>query len=112
MTVARQISVLMLLLVLCSVANAEEHVTICATYVSTGKNYKVDAIQATGNELNTATHSMSYDVFAHYIVIFWTQGEATIINVGYLPVSLVVGASGKDQEGRDWRVSVATVLCT
>ena len=102
---------LVLLLVIGSAAVAEERMEVCAEYTASGKKYKVDAVEMTGSELNSATNRLSYDYTSTYIVIFWSEHEASVINVGPYP-AYMFGATGTDQEGRKWRISSSTMFCT
>lgn len=90
-----------------SVAQASERVTVCAKYetqLGWSKAYQVQATVATGSELNQATHTFGYTAYAKYVVIFWAENEASVIELD-LPFLSVVGQTGKDQRGRRWQVS-------
>ncbi|MCL5776450.1 hypothetical protein M1105_05545 [Limibaculum sp. FT325] len=91
-------------------AVAAERVEVCAEYESTGKKYRVMATIAKGSELNRATKSYSYTGFSTYVVIFWSQENASIIKMPFGPPS-AFGSAGEDQEGRKWRVSTSTTFC-
>src|SRR5262245_44122146 len=48
--------------------------------------YNVQCTYATGTELNTATSSFRYQAFSTYAVVFWEQGEASVILMsGFIP---------------------------
>ena len=49
-------------------------------YVDTGKTYHVTAITTTGSKLNRATHSLNYNSLSSYVVIFWAQDKASVID--------------------------------
>lgn len=92
-------------------AIAEERVDICAQYSATGASYHVNAILTTGFELNQATHAFNYNGLSHYIVIFWAQNQATVIEMGGIfsgPTYLQ--SSGTDQEGRSWGITAYSPL--
>jgi|SRR6185312_3435298 len=91
-------------------ASANDRVDVCATYVNSGASYHVPAISTTGYELNNATSSMRFNVLDHYVVIFWQQNHATVIDVGAFPVS-GFPTTGTDQAGREWRVVVFFGFC-
>src|SRR5262249_40762359 len=61
---------------------ASEQVDICALYVDTGRSYHVTATAMYGSELNGATHSLNYNMPSRYVVIFWAQNQASIIDMG------------------------------
>ena len=89
------------------VAFSEEEMTVCVKQ-GNGQAYKVEATFTTGGELNAATHSSNYVSFRKYIVIFWKQNQASIIEMDFPYVS-VLGTSGTDQQGRSWEVSTSSV---
>lgn len=94
-------------------AVAAEQVDICAQYTSTGKSYHVTATSETGAELNQATQTFNYNSFGQYIVIFWTQNQASVIEMlGVFGGPTYIPNSGTDQEGRTWQISAYTpVIC-
>jgi hypothetical protein len=85
---------------------AVERVDTCSVYENSGKHYHVQAIITDGSDLNYATRSYGYDGNSKYIVIFWTEGQATVIKIGYLvwPPYDTQPAHGNDQEGRPWKI--------
>jgi hypothetical protein len=87
------------------VAIASDQVDICAQYVDTGKAYHVTAISTYGTELNGATHSFNYNSLSRYIVIFWAQNQASVIDMGPIFSPSYIGSTGTDQEGRSWDIS-------
>ncbi len=68
------------LLITTGLARAEERVDICAEYSATGKTYHVTANSVAGSELNQAAHSFDYNSLSQYIVIFWAQNQASVID--------------------------------
>ena len=82
---------------------------VCAKYESTGKAYQVDATVATGTDLNNATHTFNYDAFETYAVIFWDQGQASVIKLEYSFGNISpIGSDGTDQQGNRWNVSTSS----
>ncbi len=105
-TVRRLLGLLTLCLFL-GIAHASDRIAVCAKYeTETGwsKGYQVQATVTTGSELNQATSSFDYAPFSKYVVIFWEQHEASVIELD-LPYLSAIGQSGKDQRGRRWEVS-------
>jgi YD repeat-containing protein len=93
-------------LALCIAARASEQVDICAIYSNSGSSYHVTATAISGSELNAATHSFDYNSFGHYIVIFWAQGQATVIEMNSITgMPGPIQESSTDQEGRSWEIS-------
>jgi hypothetical protein len=86
---------------------ASDRIEICAEYTDTGRTYHVTAISTTGLELNQATHSRNYNSIGRYIVIFWAQDQASVIEMGGVFVAPShFASSGTDQEGRSWEISI------
>jgi hypothetical protein len=81
--------------------------TVCAKQGG-GQAYKVEATFTTGADLNEATNSLKYLGFRKYIVIFWKQNQASVIELSFPYVS-ILGTSGTDQQGRPWEVSTSSV---
>lgn len=79
--------------------------------------YEVDVHFYTGQELNKATKSLDYQTFEKYAVVFWGEGQATIIEIDTFSVcgskftSSCLNPAGKmegaDQEGRAWEICTA-----
>ena len=98
----------------CQAQAARSNNQACLTYVSTGASYVVDASAMSGADLNRATDTMGYNVFAGYVVVFWGPNESSIIQIegvttpGLLPA---MPTTGFDQSGREWRVSRFQGLC-
>jgi YD repeat-containing protein len=91
-------------LLLSGTVSASERVDICAVYSNTGSTYHVTAIAIAGSELNQATHSFNYNSLGHYIVIFWAQDQATVIEMSGFPGRpSFFQQSGT--EGRSWEIS-------
>lgn len=92
----------------CGMAHAAERVEVCAKQ-GQGQAYKVQALHIDGSELNSKTGGFSYTSFAKYIVIFWAEGQASVIEMDFSHLS-VLGVGGKDQQGRKWDISTSS-LC-
>lgn len=94
---------------------ARETRPICARYETQSgwsQGYKVKAHLYAGRELNQATSTLYYDYTTNYVVIFWREGQATIIDVGYarrFPSYMTI--DGNDQQGRKWEISSETYSC-
>lgn len=92
-------------------ALAYQAVDVCAEYTNTGQRYAVEAIEASGSELNRRTQSYRYSSFSKYVVIFWGSGEASVIELDSPFALSSLGSDGTDQNGRRWRISKGTILC-
>jgi hypothetical protein len=77
------------------------------------KYYLVEATFITGFELNQATRTYDYNSYSTYAVIWWGDGECSIIRLNYascgyeaLPYCISYNQSleGKDQEDRKWYI--------
>jgi hypothetical protein len=87
-----------------------ERATVCAKYrVKYGwsEGYRVAARVVSGGDLNRATQTYDYQPFSKYVVIFWAQGEATLIELDY-PYLNAYGTTGKDRAGREWEISTTS----
>lgn len=100
-----------------------------ARYVQTGKAryaaesgdsdwYTVDITFVTGGELNSATRTLDYRPFSNYAVIFWSEHEASVIE---LSNTIICGSEfektclpftrvhGEDQAGREWDLCISDI---
>jgi hypothetical protein len=78
------------------------------------KYYNVNVTFMTGFELNEATKTFNYNSWSTYAIVFWGQGQATIIKLsgfvacGYeaQPKCLMYNYSlqGVDQDGDKWYI--------
>ena len=79
------------------------------------KYYWVKVNFMTGSELNDATNSFRYSSFSNYAVIFWDQGECSIIKISTMLLTswefdcsvldLGIGdLKGTDQDGDSWKL--------
>ena len=76
------------------------------------KYYYVDVNVMTGFELNQATQTYNYNSYSTYAVVFWGQGQATVIKISsYVACGYEVSPSciayssyleGLDQDGDKW----------
>ena len=83
---------------------------VCARYVPTGSSYEVEAQVIRGDELNERVGGYWYNVFDMYVVIFWADSQATIIELNFPQAPGAFPSTGYDQEGREWTVSTSS-LC-
>lgn len=68
--------------------------------------YSVNASIMKGSVLNQKTGTFNYNYLSTYVVVFWAQGEATIIELAYFFGSFsAIPISGTDQSGRTWQVA-------
>lgn len=88
-------------------ASAVEKLRVCAKQ-GNGRSYQVEASLYDGSELNSATKSIRFTSFSKYVVIFWSQNEASIIELNHRYIG-VTGVDGTDQEGRKWEVSTSSI---
>ncbi len=89
-----------------------EVLDICATYLNTGKSYKVEGQIYKGTELNQATKTWDYDSWATYVVIFWAKGQASIIELDYYFGDIAsFGNNGSDQRGYRWEIKKGHSWC-
>jgi YD repeat-containing protein len=73
--------------------------------------YSVEGRILKGSELNQRTHTFDYNAFSTYVVVFWAQGEASILELAFYFGSIpIYGVDATDQRGRKWQVS-KTSLC-
>lgn len=93
-------------------SHAYEVLDVCATYSNTNKKYKVEAKVFTGTELNDKTKSYDWQPYSKYAVIFWAEGQASIIELDYAYAGITqFGTYGKDQQGNRWELSSSTSFC-
>ena len=79
------------------------------------KKYQVEVTFMTGYELNTATNSYRYNSNSVYAIIFWGQGQASVIKLSSYLIcgfetdkSCITNAIGNlkgvDQDGDEWKI--------
>jgi len=102
---------LLIMVVLCLYVtyplHASEKVKVCARYSTSdgwSKGYSVQATVLKGSELNQNTGTFNYISYATYVVIFWDNDEASVIQMD-LTMLTVMPMQGKDQQGRKWEVA-------
>jgi hypothetical protein len=82
------------------------------------KKYTVEITFISGTELNDATSSYKYSSYSVYAVIFWGEGQASVIKLsGYFSCSTEVTKScitntytdhkGTDQNETEWKICVS-----
>lgn len=70
------------------------------------KGYHVDVNTLKGSELNRKTNSWDYNSYSTYAVIFWSNDQASVIELNYFIGSFSVHVTnGVDQRGRKWKLS-------
>ena len=113
---------IMFLLAICFKSNAKFEQTIELKYEKKdgwSKYYTVDATFMTGFELNKLTNSYSFDSYITYCIVWWQDGQCSIIALNYiscgyeaLPSCLAYHYSidGKDQNDNTWNICL-TYTC-
>lgn len=97
-------------LVAMSPAYGKERAEVCAKYRTANgwsQAYKVDATIMKGYELNQSTSSYNYQAYDTYVVIFWAQDEASVIQMES-PYVTYMDEAGYDQQGRAWQIHKGT----
>lgn len=94
-------------------SNSGQRQEVCAKYQTRSgwsQGYIVTATVIDGSDLNTETGSYNYDPSATYAVIFWDQGEASVLKLqSYSEGITAYGTSATDRQGRSWQVSESSV---
>lgn len=104
-------------LLACSGALAAERTEACVKYEKEygwSEGYAVEATVIEGSELNQKVGSYTrFRSFATYAVIFWGEGEATILELPAMSMgNLPIFESGvEDQEGRRWKIKEGHSFC-
>ena len=80
--------------------------------------YSIEVNLLTGTELNTATGRMTYSSFKNYAVIFWGDGQASVIELSsFMMCGMEVTAGclntfgnlkGEDQDGDEWEICISS----
>jgi hypothetical protein len=79
------------------------------------KMYRVEVSFMSGMELNSATSTYNYSSYSNYAIIFWAEGQATVIKLssiimcGYTVTcscidNLIMDLQGYDQDGDKWNI--------
>lgn len=89
-------------------SSAYEVIPICAKAQrrdgSWSTNYAIKSAKVyKGSELNQATRTYNYNAYDTYVLIWWDEGEVSIIHLDFSIVSLY-NNEGKDQLGRKWSI--------
>ena len=89
--------------------SSSERETVCAKYETEAgwsQSYSVQATIVKGSELNRRTGTFNYTPYSTYAVIFWAEGEASMLELEYYSGSLsAYGVDAVDQRGRKWHVA-------
>ena len=75
----------------------------CVKYLATGKSYNVEVRIVDGEDL-WPKYSWA-NVLTKYAIVFWSQDEATVIDIGVFGMNMDTGVRGKDLQGREWKVA-------
>jgi hypothetical protein len=84
--------------------------------------YDVQCIYVTGGELAVSTGSLRFDILKTYVVIFWAQDQASVIEIKDFVIcgseakdrcadAIFGKVHGPDQEGRHWEVCQEGHIC-
>ncbi len=94
-------------------ATDSERLNICAKYQTEAgwsQAYKVSATIVKGSELNSKTGTFNYSPYSTYAVIFWAEGEASVLEMEYYYGTLsAYGVDATDQRGRKWHIAHTTI---
>ena len=108
----KKLNILLLTILISFNAFAYEVVDVCATYSNTGKNYAVQGNIYKGSELNSETNSFNYMPLSTYVVIFWSNEQASVIKLdSYYGTLFHYGTSGQDQRGYPWTIKKGHTYC-
>lgn len=86
--------------------HAVEKDIVCIKYQTQNgwsQAYEVEGTILKGFDLNRLTMSNSYTPLSTYVVVFWDNNQATIIESDASMITLLE-SSGKDQKGVMWKV--------
>lgn len=98
-------------------AEAAERAEACVKYEKEygwSKGYAVEATILEGSELNEKVGSYTrFKSFATYAVIFWGEGEATILQLPAMSMGSLPIFEGQvtDQEGKRWKIKEGHSFC-
>lgn len=83
--------------------------TVCVKYETEygwSKGYQVTGTVIKGTELNSRTGTYNYSPYSTYVVVFWDEDQASILELDFYSGSIsTYGQSATDQRGRSWQVS-------
>ncbi|NGP90277.1 hypothetical protein [Fodinibius halophilus] len=92
-------------------SNGQELCVKYQTQSGWSKGYSVDVNVMKGSTLNQKTGTYNYNSYSTYAIIFWSEDQASIIELSYFSGSFTAyGTQGTDQRGRKWQLS-KTTLC-
>ena len=87
---------------------------VCVKYQTDSgwsKGYQVNGTVIKGSDLNSRTGTYDYSPYSTYVVVFWDEGQASILELAYSSNSIsAYGQTATDQRGRLWQVS-KTAYC-
>lgn len=75
----------------------------CVKYLETGKVYNVTVSIVDGEDLWPKYPWAN--VLTKYAIVFWNQNEATVIDISIFGLMMDTGVTGKDLQGRQWKVA-------
>jgi hypothetical protein len=101
----RAFAFLILSICLCSSVHADTRIVRdgCVKYLATDKSYNVEVQIVDGEDL-WPKYSWA-NVLTKYAIVFWSQEEATVIDIGVFGLNMDTGVQGKDLQGREWKVA-------
>lgn len=90
-------------------SNNSSRQTLCVKYQTQSgwsKGYSVEVNVMKGSTLNQKTGTFNYNSYSTYGIIFWSDDQASIIELSYFTGSFTAyGTNGTDQRGRKWQLS-------
>lgn len=109
------IAIVSALLVLPSIASADDMEQVCARYQrsdgSWSQHYKLKGMVVDGSKLNEATKTYDFNSWDKYLFIPWEAGGYTIIKLDIFGLSTLESSPLKDRRGVKWKVSKGWSLC-
>lgn len=99
-------------------ASAAEREEVCVKYEKDygwSKGYAVEGTVISGSDLNAKVGSISrFKAFSTYVVIFWDDDQATILELSALSMGSVpiFESEVRDQQGRRWRIKQGHSFCS
>jgi len=89
--------------------NSGEDAKVCVKYQTQygwSKGYSVQGTIIKGSDLNRATGTYKYKYASTYVVVFWDQDEASILELqNFIGTLTSVQVNAKDQQNRYWKVA-------
>lgn len=108
--------VVLLTTVITTSAIAADREAVCVKYEMEhgwSKGYAVEGVVISGVDLNAKVGSISrFKSYSTYVVIFWDQGQATILELSAFSMGVPIFESQvRDQDGRLWKVKQGHGFC-